>query len=66
MTIRTPSSPDTNVCRKSEQNRAPDALCTLVRLLARLAAEDTIKHTRVEKSAFPQTLPTDTGATNDV
>jgi len=66
MTIRTPSSPDTNVCLKSEQNRAPDALCALVRLLARLAAEDTIKRTRKEQSAFPQTLPIDSGATNNV
>ena len=66
MTIRTPSPPDTNVCSKSEQNRAPDALCALVRLLARLAAEDTIKRSRAEQSAYPKTLPTDTGATNGV
>ena len=55
-----------NVCPKSEQSSAPDALCALVRLLARLAAADTIKRTRAEQSACPKTLPTDTGATNDV
>jgi hypothetical protein len=66
MTIRTPSSPDMNVCRKSEQSRAPDALCALVRLLAQHAAEDTIKRTRAEQSAYPKNLPTDTGALNDV
>ena len=66
MTIRTPSSPNRNVYPKSEQSRAPDALCALVRLLARLAAEDTIKRTREEQSAFPLTLPIDSGATNDV
>ena len=66
MTIRTPSSPDTNVCPKSEQSRAPDALCALVRLLAQQAAEDTIKRTRAEQSACAKTPPTDTGALNDV
>ena len=66
MTIRTPSSPDMNVCPKSEQSRAPDALCALVRLLAQHAAEDTIKRVRAEQLAFAKTLPTDTGATNDV
>ena len=66
MTIRTPSSPDTNVCPESEQSRAPDALCALVRLLAQQAAEDTIKRTRAEQSACPKTLPTDTGDINDV
>ena len=66
MTIRTPSSPDMNVCPKSEQSRAPDALCALVRLLAQHAAEDIIKRTRTEQSACPKTFPTDTGALNDV
>jgi len=66
MTIRTPSSPNRNVYPKSEQSRAPDALCALVRLLAWLAAEDTIKCSRAEQSAYPKTVPTDTGATNDV
>ena len=66
MTIRTPSSSHTNVCRKSEQSRAPDALCALVRLLAQHAAEDTIKRVRAEQLACAKTLPTDTGATNDV
>ena len=66
MTIRTPSSPDMNVCPKSEQSRAPDALCALVRLLAQHAAEDTIKRTRAEQSACAKNLPTDTGALNDV
>ena len=66
MTIRTPSSPDMNVCPNSEQSRAPDALCALVRLLAQHAAEDTIKRTRAEQSAYPKNLPTDTGALNDV
>ena len=66
MTIRTPSSPDMNVCPKSEQSRAPDALCALVRLLARLAAEEPIERVRAEQLACPKTLPTDTGALNDV
>jgi hypothetical protein len=66
MTIRTPSSPDMNVCPKSEQSRAPDALCALVRLLAQYAAADTIKRTRAKQLACAKTLPTDTGALNDV
>ena len=48
MTIRTPSSPDMNVCPEPEQSRAPDALCALVRLLAQHAAEDTIKRVRAD------------------
>ena len=66
MTIRTPSSADMNVCPNSEQSRAPDALCALVRLLARHAAEEAIERVSTEQSACPKTLPTDTGATNDV
>ena len=66
MTIRTPSSPDMNVCPKSEQSRAPDALCALVRLLARHAAADAIERVSTEQSACAKTLPTDTGALNDV
>ena len=66
MTIRTPSSPDMNVCPEPEQSRAPDALCALVRLLAQHAAENTIKRVRAEQLACAKTLPTDTGATNDV
>ena len=66
MTIRTPSSPDMNVCPKSEQSEAPDALFALVRLLARLAAEEAIERVRAEQLACPKTLPTDTGALNDV
>jgi hypothetical protein len=66
MTTHTPSSPDMNVCPKSEQNRAPDALCALVRLLARHAAADAIERVGTEQSACPKTLPTDTGALNDV
>ena len=66
MTIRTPSSPDMNVCPKSEHSRAPDALCALVRLLAQHAAEDTIKRVRAEQLACVKTLPTDTGALSDV
>ena len=42
-----------------------EPLLALVRLLARHAAEDTIKRTHAEQSANPKTLPTDTGATND-
>ena len=66
MTIRTPSSPDMNVCPEQEQSRAPDALCALVRLLAQHAAADTIERVSAEQSACANTLPTDTGATNDV
>ncbi len=66
MTIRTPSSPDMNVCPKSEQSRAPDALCALVRLLARHAAGDAIERVGTEQSACLKILPTDTGALNDV
>ena len=66
MTIRTPSSPDMNVCPKSEQSRAPDALCALVRLLAQYAAADTIERVGAEQSACVKTLPTDTGALSDV
>ena len=66
MTIQTPSSPDINVCTKSGQSKAPDALFALVRLLARHAAEEAIERVGAEQSACPKTLPTDTGATNDV
>ena len=66
MTIRTPFSPDMSVCPKSEQSRAPDALCALVRLLARHAAEEAIERVGTEQPAYEKTLPTDTGATNDV
>jgi len=66
MTIRTPSSPDMNVCPNSEQSRAPDALCALVRLLARHAAVDAIERTLAEQLACAKTPPTDTGALNDV
>ena len=66
MTIRTPSSPDMNVCPKSEQSRAPDALCALVRLLARHAAGDAIERVGTEQSACLKILPTDTVALNDV
>ena len=55
-----------NVCPNSEQSRAPDALCALVRLLARHAAEEAIERVSTEQSACPKTLPTDTGALNDV
>jgi len=55
-----------NVCPEPEQSRVPDALCALVRLLAQHAAEDTIKRVRAEQLACAKTLPTDTGATNDV
>ena len=66
MTIQTPSSPDINVCTKSEQSKAPDALCALVRLLARHAAEEAIERVGTEQPAYEKTLPTDTGAINDV
>ena len=66
MTIRTPSSPDTNVCPKSEQSRAPDALCAFVRLLAQQAAEEAIERDSAEQLACTKTLHTDTGALNDV
>ena len=66
MTIRTPSSPDMNVCPKSEQSRAPDALCALVRLLARHAAADAIERVGAEQLACAKNLPTDTGTLNDV
>ena len=66
MTIQTPSSSHTNVCRKSEQSRAPDALCALVRLLARHAAADTIERVSAEQSACVKTLPTDNGDLSDV
>ena len=55
-----------NVCPKSEQSRAPDALCALVRLLARLAAEEAIERVRAEQLACAKTPPTDTGAQSDV
>ena len=57
MTIRTPSSPDMNVCPKSEQSRAPDALCALVRLLAQHAAADAIERVGAEQSACRKTFP---------
>ena len=66
MTIRTPSSPDMNVCPKSEQSRAPDALCALVRLLAQHAAEEAIERAGAEQLACAKNLPPDTGALNDV
>ena len=66
MTIRTPSSPDMNVCPKSEQSRAPDALCALVRLLAQYAAADMIERVGTEKLACVKTLPTDNGELSDV
>ncbi len=43
-----------------------EPLLALVRLLARLAAEDTIKRAGAVQLACAKTLPTDTGATNDV
>ena len=66
MTIRTPSSPDMNVCPEPEQSRAPDALCALVRLLARHAAEEAIERVSTEQSACPKTLTTDIIALTDV
>ena len=66
MTIRTPSSPDMNVCPKSEHSRAPDALCALVRLLAQHAAADTIKRDSAEQSPCLKNLPADTGTISDV
>ena len=66
MIIQTPSSLHTNVCPKSEQSRAPDALCAFVRLLAQQAAADAIERVGTEQSACVKILPTDTGALNDV
>ena len=66
MTIRTPSSPDMNVCPNSEQSRAPDALCALVRLLARHAAGQAIERVGAEQPACAKTLPTDNGELSDV
>ena len=66
MTIRKPSSPDMNVCPNSEQSRAPDALCALVRLLAQHAAEEAIKRAGAAQLACAKNLPTDTGTLNDV
>ena len=66
MTIRTPSSADMNVCPNSEQGRAPDALCALVRLLARHAAEEAIERAGAAQLVCAKNLPTDTGALNDV
>ena len=43
-----------------------EPLLAIVRLLARLAAADTIKRTHAEQSAYPKTLPTNTGALTDV
>ena len=43
-----------------------EPLLALVRLLAQHAAADTIERVRAEQLAYPKTLPTDTGATNDV
>ena len=59
-------APHTNVCRKSEQNRAPDALCALVRLPVRHVAADAIEHVGAEQSACVKTLPTDNGDLSDV
>jgi hypothetical protein len=43
-----------------------EPLLALVRLLARHAAADAIERVSTEQSACPKTLPTDTGALNDV
>ena len=43
-----------------------EPLLAIVRLLARHAASDTIKRDSAEQLACTKTLPTDTGATNDV
>ena len=43
-----------------------EPLLALVRLLAQLAAEEAIERVSTEQSACPKTLPTDTGALNDV
>ena len=66
MMIRTPSSPDMNVCPISEKNRAPDTLCALVRLLARHAAAETVGHIETEQTAGTAIHPNDTGAISDV
>ena len=66
MTNHMPPTPYTNACRKSEKNRAPDALFALVRLLARHAAGQAIEPVGAEQPACAKTLPTDTGALNDV
>ena len=43
-----------------------EPLLAIVRLLARHAAADAIERVRAEQLACAKTLPTDTGATNDV
>jgi hypothetical protein len=45
---------------------AQDALLALVRLLARHAAGQAIERVGAEQPACAKTLPTDTGALNDV
>ena len=48
----------------AENSKEP--LLAIVRLLARHAAADAIERVGTEQSACPKTLPTDTGALNDV
>jgi len=55
-----------NVCPISEKNRAPDALCALVRLLARHAAGEAVGHIETEQTACTAIHPNDTGAISDV
>ena len=66
MTIRTPSSPYTSACPEPEKNKAPDALCALVRLLARHAAAEAVVHIETEQTADTAIHPNDTGTRSDV
>ena len=53
------------IAQQTAEN-SKESLLAIVRLLARHAAEDAIERVSTEQSACPKTLPTDTGATNDV
>ena len=53
------------IAQQTAEN-SKESLLAIVRLLARHAAADAIERVSTEQSACPKTLPTDTGALNDV